>query len=143
MTVALRPAPSALTVGYLHTLLLYALDKQLVVKSNFCYNPEFLDPRVLPESIKQQYLRPYQQLLNQLPQTNSTDINASDPSQVKQIVRDLASMIVNCLLAPQPDDAHQQLAAMVKHCRQWDEVYGYNAVELYPELAEIFQNYGY
>ena len=34
ITVALRPAPSALSVGYYNGLLTYALEKQLIVKSN-------------------------------------------------------------------------------------------------------------
>ena len=32
---------------------------------------------------------------------------------------------------------------MVEHCRKWDPVYKYNALELYPELSEIFKTYGY
>ena len=143
VTVALRPAPSALTVGYLHTLLRYALSRQLVVKSTFCYDPKFLDPRVLPHSVKQQYLEHYQRLLSELPKSDVADNNASDPTQVQYIVRDQATMIVNCLMAPQPEHADQLLGELVQHCRRWDNIYGYNAVELYPELAEVFQRYGY
>ena len=55
ITVALRPAPSALTIGYYTQVLQYALDKNLIVKSNLCYDPRFLSAEILPESVKQQY----------------------------------------------------------------------------------------
>ena len=66
ITVALRPAPSALTIGYYTQVLQYALDKNLIVKSNLCYDPRFLSAEILPVSVKQQYQTSYLALLDQL-----------------------------------------------------------------------------
>jgi hypothetical protein len=43
----------------------------------------------------------------------------------------------------QPGNIDQLQKQFVEHCKKWDQVYGYNAVKLYPELAEVFDRYGY
>jgi hypothetical protein len=40
-------------------------------------------------------------------------------------------------------NGEQHLKDMVAWCRKWDNVYGYNARDLYPELTEILDQYGY
>ena len=55
ITVALRPAPSVLSVGYYTELLQYALDNQFVVKSLLCYTPRYLSIEILPKEIKSKY----------------------------------------------------------------------------------------
>ena len=42
ITVALRPAPSLLSIGYYAGLLEYALQNQFIVKGLLCYDPRFL-----------------------------------------------------------------------------------------------------
>jgi hypothetical protein len=44
---------------------------------------------------------------------------------------------------PQPDNVDQLLQKLVNHCRRWDQVYNLNAKELYPELTEVWDKYGY
>ena len=52
ITVSLRPAPSVLTIGYYTELLQYALDKNFIVKSSLCVNPEFLYVGILPADVR-------------------------------------------------------------------------------------------
>jgi hypothetical protein len=40
-------------------------------------------------------------------------------------------------------NSDQHLKEMVTQCRRWDDVYGYDARVLYPELTEILNDYGY
>lgn len=144
ITVTLRPAPSALTVGYFDQLLQFALDQQLVVKSNMCYRPKFLNPIVLPDSVKEQYLERYNQFIKQLDHVDtSKDYNASDPNNYRTIAKQQAEMIKEILIAPTPDNVENLWAQLVAHCKKWDQVYNYNARVLYPELEQIWNSYGY
>jgi hypothetical protein len=144
VTVALRPVPSLLSIGYYSKLLEYALDRQLIVKSNLCYRPRFLSAEILPSSIKKQYQKQYLDLLSQL--TNiivDSDYNASDPNNYQAVIKEQAEMCLSVLQTPTPADSEQQLEAMVRHCERWDQVYGYDAGKLYPEFHEILERHGY
>ena len=144
ITVALRPAPSLLSIGYYADLLQYALDRQLIVKSNLCYNPRFLSAEILPLEIKQQYQKSYLTVLNQLSDVAvNGDYNASDPHNYQQVIKEQIEMCLSVLKTPTPIDSEQQLEALVRHCERWDGVYGYDARTLYPEFSEILNRYDY
>ena len=144
VTVTLRPAPSSLTIGYYHTLLEYAIEKQLTVKSNLCYEPGFLYAVNLPDTVKHQYAQNYIKLISQLQQVvTAVDFNASDPNNCLISIKQEAEMCLQLLQEPTPADSEQQLQAMVQHCRKWDQVYQLDARELYPELSEVWSRYAY
>jgi hypothetical protein len=144
VTVALRPAPCLLSIGYYAGLLKYALDQKLIVKSNLCYDPRFLSIEILPDAIKKQYQKSYIELLDQLKNVQvDSDYNASDPNNYEKAVKEQAIMCFELLNTPTPDDREKELEAMVRHCERWDRVYGYDARILYPEFQEILDRYGY
>jgi hypothetical protein len=106
--------------------------------------PDFLSAVILPKSVKDQYLESYQQLIDQLPDTQiPIDYNASDPHNTAMIVKEQAHMCMNILSQPEPNSVDELRQLMVDHCRKWDQVYGYNAREMYPELTEIWNQHGY
>jgi len=144
ITLTARPAVSALTIGYFPGLLEYCLDKNLIVKSLLVTNPQFLNAVILPDTVKQQYLKHYQVLLDRLNSVQvPKDYNASDPNNHDMIVKEQVQMCMNILRQPAPPDVEQQRKLMVEHCRKWDQVYGYDARTLYPELAEVWTQYDY
>jgi hypothetical protein len=144
ITVTLRPAPSLLSIGYYTGLLQYAVDHQMIVKSNLCYNPRFLSAEILPQAIKQQYQHSYLALLDQLKTISvNTDYNASNPHNYLQSIKEQAEMCLAVLQTPTPADSEKQLENLVGHCNRWDKVYGYDARKLYPEFQEILDCYGY
>jgi pyruvate-formate lyase-activating enzyme len=144
ITVALRPAPSALTIGYYVGLLQFALDNQLVVKSNLCYEPRFLSAEILPTKTKLLYQTFYQDFLKQLDQVDAgIDYNSSDPNNYQLIIKEQAEMCLAVLQTPEPLDYTSESKKLVQHCKKWDEIYGYNARVLYPELIEILDLYDY
>jgi MoaA/NifB/PqqE/SkfB family radical SAM enzyme len=146
ITVTLRPTISALTIGSYHTLLSYALDKQLLIKNLVVIDPEFLNPQVLPESVRLQYLNSYQKLQDRLSldrQTHHQDYNESDPNEYQEIILNQITQCLHLLTAPRLDNYESLMSQLVKHCKKWDLVHGYNALELYPELVEEFKHYGY
>jgi len=144
ITVALRPAPSLLSIGYYVDLLQYALDNQFIVKCNLCTDPRFLSAEILPEAIKQQYQLKYLKFLNQLADIKvDSDYNASDPHNYQLAIKEQAEMCLTILQTPTPDDSEAQLQQLVRHCERWDRVYGYDARKLYPEFREILDRYDY
>jgi organic radical activating enzyme len=144
VTLALRPAPSLLTVGSYLPLLQYALDNQLIVKSNLCTNPRFLSITQLPDYVKEIYQEQYIEFLNKLNGRSTVeDYNASDPNNCHLVVREQAQMCLTLLQSQTPSDNELQLAALVEHCQKWDSVYKLNARELYPELVAVWDKYGY
>jgi MoaA/NifB/PqqE/SkfB family radical SAM enzyme len=144
ITVSLRPAISALTIGYFGGLLRHALQHRLIVKSLQVNSPRFLDATILPTKVKQQYIVQYQKILDQLGDVDTVkDYNGSDPNNHKLIVKTQANMCINMLTRPEPHDADMLRQQMVDHCKKWDKVYHYNARLLYPELAEIWDQYDY
>jgi organic radical activating enzyme len=144
ITLALRPTPSALTIGYYAGLLQYALDHKLIVKSNLCSNPRFLSAEILPDEIKNQYQDSYISLLSDLSTLKiDSDYNASDPNNYQLVIKEEAMMCLVILQTPEPADSKHQLKAMVRHCERWDQVYGNDARKLYPEFQELLNTYGY
>jgi hypothetical protein len=144
ITVALRPAPSLLTIGYYVSLLEFALEHKLVVKSNLCYDPRFLNAEMLPDKTKLLYRQYYLEFLKKLPAVSvDTDYNASDPNNYLLIIKEEVDMCLAILQTPKPHDHDIQLKQLIKHCKKWDNIYGYNARALYPELTEIFDYYDY
>jgi sulfatase maturation enzyme AslB (radical SAM superfamily) len=144
ITLTARPAVSALTIGYFPGLLQFCLDHNLVVKSLLVNTPKFLDAAILPHTVKQQYLEHYQPLVNRLHHIQvPVDYNASDPHNHALIVKEQVQMCMNILTQPAPPDAEQQRQLMVEHCSKWDKVYGNDARALYPELAEVWDQYDY
>jgi hypothetical protein len=144
ITVTLRSTPSLLSIGYYHTLLEYALEQQFLIKSNLCYSPKFLYAINLPDKVKQHYVRHYVELINQLSTvTTNSDFNASDPNNYQMSVKQEAEMCLQLLTTPAPPDQEQQLQQLVDHCRRWDQVYHLDARSLYPELAEVWDQYAY
>jgi organic radical activating enzyme len=144
VTVTIRPAVSALTIGYFGTLLKYALQEKLIVKLLLVNDPPFMDAIVLPTGIKQQYKHQYQEILQQLSQIDVlSNYNTSDPNNYQLIIKEQAQMCINLLNMPEPSNVDQLHQHLVDHCRKWDKVYDYNACSLYPELMEIWDRYGY
>jgi sulfatase maturation enzyme AslB (radical SAM superfamily) len=144
VTVALRPAVSLLTIGYYIGVLEYALEHRLVVKSNLCYLPKFLNAEMLPTPVKLLYQKKYCEFLNKFSDISSdSDYNASNPNNYKLIIKEQVNMCLAILQTPTPNDSDIQMKNLVEHCRKWDTVYGYDARKLYPELIDILDQYEY
>jgi uncharacterized radical SAM superfamily Fe-S cluster-containing enzyme len=144
ITVSLRPAISALTIGYFGGLLTYALQHKLTVKSLQVNSPKFLNAAILPIKVRQQYMVQYQDILNQLESVNAVDeYNSSDPNNYQLVIRAQAQMCINMLSQPEPQDVDQLRGQLVEHCKKWDKIYDLNARELYPELTAVWDQYGY
>lgn len=145
ITLTIRPAISALTIGTYHTLLEFCLTHNLIVKSLIVTKPDYLAPSILPAYIKQKYIEQYENFIvrHGLQKIDiSTDYNESDPNQIKKIIK---HQIYQCqkLLSTTQDENQDLIQQLVFWCKKWDSVYGYDAIALYPEFKDIFLKYGY
>lgn len=144
ITVCLRPAISALTIGYFGGLLTYALQHKLIVKSLQVNTPQFLNVAVLPVEVKRRYLVQYQDILKTLEFVKSTqDYNASDPDNYQLVIKSQAQMCINLLSLSEQQDADRLRNQLVNHCKKWDKIYHLDARTLYPELVSIWDQYDY
>lgn len=146
ITLALRPALSLLTIGYYQSLLEFAWNNQIVIKSLLVTDPDYLDVVYLPQEIKQSYLKKYHDLMekwNLQTVDCENDYNESDPTQFKKIIKNQVLQCIRTLESATPDCADQQHERLVYWCKKWDRIYQYNALELYPELQSLFLAHGY
>jgi organic radical activating enzyme len=146
ITLTLRPAPGLLTVKSYWQVIDYALENRLLIKSNLCTDPEFLHMSILPNEVKQQYKKSYQDLYDrwQLDRLDfSVDSNESDPNNFKAVAKNQIVQVINMLDSPAPDNAEQLHQQLVQHLNRWDPVYKFDARELYPELKDILDQHGY
>ena len=146
ITVSIRPAVSALTIGSYWTLLEYCMTQRLLVKSLQVTSPGYYNITVLPDAVKQQYLAKYQSLLqkyNEDIEHIQRDFNESDPNQAHlTVLREIVACI-QALKAPAPADQDQMQQQMVEYCRRWDRVHGFDARQLYPEWKSMLDQYDY
>jgi len=144
ITVTIRPAVSALTIGYFGGLLQYALRNKLAIRSLLVTFPGFMDVKVLPAEVRTHYLSQYQDILQQLNDIEMCNsFNTSDPNNYQLIVKEQAQICIN-LLNSAPLEQHKQLQQqLVEHCKKWDKIYQYDARSLYPELHALWDHYDY
>ena len=146
ITLTARPAISVLTIGQYHTLLKYCFEHKMIVKSLWVSKPDFLNPNILPDAIKQEYILNYKKLITDcnLESVNyQTDYNESDPNEITRIIASQANQCINMLNSSRPHDSEEQLKNMVAWCQRWDRVYEYDARTLYPEFEQILDQHGY
>ena len=146
ISLTMRPAVSALTIGHYHTLLEYCLENKFNIKPLIVTRPSFLQVCNLPVNVKEKYLEKYKELLNKndLRRVDiNYDFNESDPVQYKKIIKLAIAQAIGLLTAPTPNDYMNELKKMVEHCRKWDSIYGYEAIKLFPEFGEVFVKNGY
>lgn len=133
VSVTLRPAISALSIGYYHTLLDFALEEQLLIKSLIVTNPEYLNPSVLSARVREQYTEPYTKLLEQLQAVNiDIDYNESDPSNYQHSIKHQARQVLQLMRSWNTRAGMEEL---VIKCQQWDKEFGFDLLELYPEFV--------
>jgi MoaA/NifB/PqqE/SkfB family radical SAM enzyme len=146
ISVTARPAISLLTIGNYDSLLKFCFDNNIMVKSLLVTRPRHFDVTILPTHIKDQYKKKYLDLKNSLNLNNineSSEINYSDPNMVRYQINSQIDVCLRLLDTESPADSDEQLNLMVKKCRQWDQLYDYDARTLYPEMIDIFNQYDY
>jgi sulfatase maturation enzyme AslB (radical SAM superfamily) len=141
ITITIRPAISALSVGYYHTLLDYCINNKFMIKSLLVTNPAYLNVNVLPMTVKLEYKEKYQILLEKLSSIDCQSmLNESDPNNYLKSIKIQIEQVLSMLQQPSNEDL---LGELVRTCKRWDEELGFNAINLYPELTDVFKAHDY
>jgi sulfatase maturation enzyme AslB (radical SAM superfamily) len=142
ISVTIRPAVSALTIGYYYTLLEYCLEHKLLIKSNLVTNPGYLSAVRLPADIRASYIDNYERILSSIPANIDImkDYNESDPHNYVNSIKIQTIQTLNMLKVK---GQQEELSELIQHCRRWDDVYKLDARTLYPEFKELFDRHGY
>jgi MoaA/NifB/PqqE/SkfB family radical SAM enzyme len=144
ITLTLRPAPSLLSARDYWQVIEFALQNQLLIKSNLCSEPEFLSIGTLPQSIRLTYLDNYKKLLQDLDNIDlAGEYNESDPGNYQTVAKKQILQMISLLSQPDPDDQYMLLTQLMQHIQDWDQVYGFDARALYPELEELLTRHSY
>lgn len=132
VSVTLRPAISALSIGYYHTLLDFALTEQLLIKSLVVTDPDYLNPSVLSSRLRDQYTVPYQAIFDRLSAVDiNVDYNESDPGNYKHSIKLQAQQTINLMSSW---NSRAGMEELVSKCQQWDKEFGFDLYEMYPEF---------
>lgn len=133
-----------LSIGTHIGLLEYTLEQGLLVKTNLCNEPTFLDVKYLPKNVKELYAEKYQQFLLKFDgRVLDSRISSSDPNNYRAVIKHHAQTCLDMLETNTPIDSESQWKILVDHCRRWDQVYNLDARKLYPELNQLWDKYGY
>ena len=146
ITLTLRPAPSLLSARDYWQVIEFALQHGLIIKSNLCADPAFLRIETLPSAIRTNYISNYKDLIEKYTLDNvdlNYDYNESDPGNFKRTAKHQILQMISLLSDPDPDNQKVLLTQLCQHMQAWDQVYHYDARILYPELAQLLEDYGY
>lgn len=136
VSLTLRPAISALSIGRYYTLLEFCLQEQLLIKSLMVVDPFYMMPTVLPIELRQAYRDPYNKLLATLDDIDiHKDYNESDPANYQLSVKQQVTHVLSLLEGKQTLNLH--LSDLISWCKRWDKEFGFDMLDLYPEFADL------
>jgi sulfatase maturation enzyme AslB (radical SAM superfamily) len=137
VSLTIRTAISALSIGRYYTLLDFCLQKKILIKSLIVTTPTYLNPAILPKEIRQEYRVPYLKLLGELETADtSIDYNESDPNNYLSSIKQQVEQVLGILNAD-ADPLQSPVSEMINWCSRWDQEFGFDMLELYPEFSGI------
>lgn len=134
INLTLRPAISALSIGYIDTLLEYCLTEKILLKSLIVDNPVFLHPGILPDNVKNLYKLKLDQFYSEHNLDNidiENDFNESDPNEYRKVIKLVWTRARRSLNYDKPG----YFKTLLEHCQRWDKVYNFDMHQLYPEFC--------
>ena len=145
LQLVLRTAPQLLSVVNYHKLIEYAFDNNIVIESILLTRPECLAIKVLPLSLREQLVKPYQDLQKRI--EDSIDfkqvINGRSVGNVKEKLLLETETIIASLNEPEPDNLQELHTKLREHLMFWDKIYKFDAKTYLPEYTDFLNEIGY
>jgi len=146
VTVTLRPALGALSIGNYHTLIEYAIENKLLIKTNPMTHPSYLVTTVLPKTIRKEYKQNLIDLKNKYSLSDdmlNKDFNITAVENYELVALQEINKTLYDLDREDCRNQEKLLKDFTDHLKRWDSVYNLNAYDHYPELADILKSNGY
>jgi len=146
-SVVLRCVPQLLNINNYHKYILWAFKKKVSIQSIPLITPDYLSVRVLPVSIREQFIKNYQDVIEyieQHPYNHFTSLSVGrDPAKLdSQLIKECQSMI-NMLSVGIPDNIDELKTQLSEWLIRWDCEYNLNAFDFYPEYREFLNDIQY
>lgn len=146
--IVLRTVPQALSIMHYHTVIDYVLNNQMSIDNNVIARPEYLKIVVLPYNIKKaisiDLQQRYQHILsgNKDNSTNEKIGLLRNTSQIQQQISVHIQSVLILLNEPEPTNIEQLRKEFVEYNKKIDNTSNQFFVQVYPELAQFFADYG-
>jgi sulfatase maturation enzyme AslB (radical SAM superfamily) len=140
--VQFRTTPTVLTIGKLLSVYEFAWQENIAVEScNFLWQPEFMQPSVLPIAQRQQVIDQMTSWIAAHSTNTETIVNIRDPNMAQQqMVQDLQSY-VNYL--KNEADNSNRLPELIAFLKKLEANRSNSVVTYLPEYEELFRTAGY
>lgn len=144
--IVLRSVPQLLNVNNYFSYIDFAYENNLSIQSNILNEPEYLDIKILPKSIRLSLLPKYIEIKNKI-LSNSTQfqtlVTGRDPSRLNQQLVKECETIIAKLNESEPDDVDLLRKDLIFWLIKWDKEFNLNAFDFFPEYSEFLKEYGY
>jgi hypothetical protein len=145
--VCLKPVISALTAPTFPELIEFFLDNNIMMESNICWDPAYLQIATLPIDIRKGYLPKFENLLarleNLIGHTNTDMVRSrTEEKNVLNLYSELDT-VYKMLQAPEPDNADELRKQLIYWLDKWDRELDLDARDHYPEWTDFLNAYDY
>lgn len=145
--VCLKPVISALTAPTFSELIEFFLDNNIMMESNICWDPAYLQIATLPIDIRKGYLPKFENLLarleNLIGHTNTDMVRSrTEEKNVLNLYSELDT-VYKMLQAPEPDNADELRKQLIYWLDKWDRELDLDARDHYPEWTDFLNAYDY
>jgi sulfatase maturation enzyme AslB (radical SAM superfamily) len=140
--VQFRTTPTVLTIGKLLSVYEFAWHENISVEScNFLWQPECMQPSVLPMAQRQQVIDQMTNWIAAHSTNTETIVNIRNPNMAQQqMVQDLQSYVN--YLKNEPDNSNR-LPELMAFLKKLETNRGNSVVTYLPEYEELFRTAGY
>ncbi len=147
LSVVLRSVPQLLSVNTYHKYILRAYNLGLSIQSIPLRQPSYMAIPIIPYAIRQQFRDNFTSLKETIKKDNITNLKTislgRDTSRLAEQLTIECDTIVNFLDSDPSSNVEAQRLELVSWLVRWDKIYNLNAMQIYPEYATFFEEYGY
>ena len=145
LQVVLRTVPQLLNISRYINLVRYAWDNKLIIEPIPLTRPAFLRIDLLPLEYRQQFIADFESLRDEISSNIqfNTVMNGRSLGTLPMKLASECNAIIKMLQAPTNKDAEKLRVELVNHCMFWDKEYNLNIQDYVPELAVMFERWGY
>jgi len=136
--VVLRSVPQLLNINNYHRYILWAWNMGLPIQGIPLINPRYLQVSVLPFEFRQTLVQNYQTVKDQISPDNIVGLSTGrNVGVLGTTLRRECDAMIRMLQQPEPENVAELRVELAKWLQRWDQEFGLNAHDFYPEYREF------
>lgn len=137
--VVLRSVPQLLNVNNYDRYIAWAWQQRLPIQSIPLTQPAYLQIVVLPVALRKSMISRYQTVRDSIPPNAVAGLSTGrNVGALDTLLRRECDAMINLLNNPEPDNVQQLRAELSTWLQRWDQEFGLDARDYYPEYQEFF-----